>query len=514
VNSLRSAIPVIRRSLGAGGMIVVLSMWSNAVAAAPNDWAEGTEERSDGATRDFYNRAGLFRWDNFLGDWRDADDRSQGDRPYATAVIEVDRRPKTIEWDVTMLVREWLDGTHPNQGFFLRNVSGEGSFHFRSREFGEADKRPVLVISRNADSRTLSPVADTYLEPSTYRSMGHAETLRVSGRKNNKNHALLRFDLDELPRNSPVVKAVLRLHCFAQFGNRSTIGIYRCSQGHDEPPSEPVLGLAARYPDDRGIAGDPDVLFFADFESDDWQRAWTQAAGQVDVVAADPRRRFEPLRGQGLRVRIGEGTHTALNFTWKFQRETGAEPEEVYFRYYLRLGDDWNQTIQGGKMPGLSGTYGTAGWGGRKSDGTNGWSARGAFHPSIPVGNPLAGTHPIGTYCYHADMPGTYGETWLWQRDYRGFLATNRWYSVEQYVKLNTPGEKDGVLRAWIDGRPAFEKNDLQFRHTPRLRIEQVWMNVYHGGREPSPHDQHLYIDNVVIARKYVGPLQPAADGE
>jgi hypothetical protein len=81
-------------------------------------------------------------------------------------------------------------------------------------------------------------------------------------------------------------------------------------------------------------------------------------------------------------------------------------------------------------------------------------------------------------------------------------------------VKLNTPGEKDGVLRVWIDGRPAFEKTDLRFRHTPELRIEQVWMNVYHGGREPSPHDQHLYIDNVVIARKYVGPLQPAAGEE
>lgn len=35
----------------------------------------------------------------------------------------------------------------------------------------------------------------------------------------------------------------------------------------------------------------------------------------------------------------------------------------------------------------------------------------------------------------------------------------------------------------------------------------QGWMNVYHGGTTPSPSDQHLFIDNVVVARKYIGPM-------
>ena len=33
-------------------------------------------------------------------------------------------------------------------------------------------------------------------------------------------------------------------------------------------------------------------------------------------------------------------------------------------------------------------------------------------------------------------------------------------------------------------------------------------MNVYHGGTRPSPCDRHLYIDNVVIAEKYIGPMR------
>ena len=49
-----------------------------------------------------------------------------------------------------------------------------------------------------------------------------------------------------------------------------------------------------------------------------------------------------------------------------------------------------NMDVATPDLPGISGTYGIAGWGGRKSDGTDGWSARGAFSQTIPAGNPLA----------------------------------------------------------------------------------------------------------------------------
>jgi hypothetical protein len=474
------------------------------LGAAPSDWAEGTASGADGATRDYYNRAGLLPWDNLLGDWRDADGKPQGEKPYASADVNDDDTGKTVEWDVTALVREWLDAKHPNQGFFLR--ARGGTIVFSSREHPAAPQRPRLLLSGEKGSLTLVAEADTFLDASTYRSQGTAEQLRVSGRPN---HALLRFDLDEARKLGPLQKATLALFTTQQYGD-ATIGVFRCHQGEHDPPGPPRLGLAAKYPDDRGLAADPRVVFFADFEADDWAAGWTQAAprGAIDTVAADAARNFEPLDGKALRARLAEGTNTALNTLYKFQRQIGREPEEIFFRYYLRLADDWNQTVEGGKMPGLSGTYGVAGWGGRKSDGTNGWSARGAFHRVIPEGNPLAGLHALGTYCYHADMPGTFGNIWLWNRGYHGFLEKNRWYCVEQYLKLNTPGEKDGILRAWIDGRPAFEKTDIRFRLTDKLKIEQVWMNVYHGGTKPSPYDQHLYIDNVVVATDYIGPMR------
>jgi hypothetical protein len=486
--------------------ICLLSSGISPAFAEKNDWAEGTPGKDNGASRDYYNRAASLTWTNYLGDWRDAKNEAQGKVPYASAEIADDNKKRFIEWDVTGLVGDWRGGKYQNQGFFLRTVGGGGSIRFCSRENPQADQRPQLVVVGAEGTANLAPQADTTLIASTFRSQGDGENLNVS---NSPTHALLRFDLAPAEKLGKFSKATLRLYANQQNGT-ATVGVFRCAQGHSEPPAEPVLGLAVKYPGDKGIGKDADVIFATGFESPKWSDEWTQAAPlkALDITANDSQHKFQPLTGNALRVIIAEGAKTGMNTLYKFKKEIGREPEEVYFRYYLRLGDDWNQTVQGGKLPGIAGTYGIAGWGGRKSNGNNGWSARGKFNLTIPADNPLAGTTPIGTYCYHADMEGFYGTNWIWHKNYLGFLEKNRWYCIEQHVKLNTPGEKDGVLRAWIDGQFAFEKTDIRFRHVDKLKIEEVWMNVYHGGTKSSPYDQHLFIDNVVIARQYIGPMK------
>jgi hypothetical protein len=61
-------------------------------------------------------------------------------------------------------------------------------------------------------------------------------------------------------------------------------------------------------------------------------------------------------------------------------------------------------------------------------------------------------------------------------------------------------------LRVWIDGALAFSKKDIRFRDSAALKVESVWLNVYHGGVEKADRDLTLYIDNLVIARRYIGP--------
>ena len=251
------------------------------------------------------------------------------------------------------------------------------------------------------------------------------------------------------------------------------------------------------------------MIQFIDFDQTDWPSIWTALHGQLDAVDRDPARQFEPLQNHALRVKIVKGKNFGLNTEYKFIERIGEEPEEIYLRYYLRLGDDWNQTVDGGKLPGIAGTYNKAGWGSRRSDGTDGWSARGLFGKTLPAGNPLAGRTPIGSYVYHTDQADFTGDSWIWTHDRRGLLEKNRWYSIEQHVKLNTPGQADGIIRGWVDGQLAFERTNIRFRLVDSLKIEKIWMNVWHGGLSPSPYDQHLYIDNVVIARRYIGPMSP-----
>ncbi len=123
-----------------------------------------------------------------------------------------------------------------------------------------------------------------------------------------------------------------------------------------------------------------DLYFTCDFESDTWWQEWglRSQPQRVDTVAADPARKLEPLRGKALRIRVDKGGHYGASLQFQFKKRTGREPEEVYFRYYLRFADDWTPA-RGGKLPGIAGTYGRAGWGGRRVNGRDGWSARGLF---------------------------------------------------------------------------------------------------------------------------------------
>lgn len=251
--------------------------------------------------------------------------------------------------------------------------------------------------------------------------------------------------------------------------------------------------------------GASQVVFHCDFDTEDWPTQWGLAKPpeRAELVQADPERKFQPLRGRALRVHVEQGGHYGISLTFPFKKRLGYEPEQVYFRYYLRFADDWNPR-RGGKLPGFGGTYGRAGWGGRPVDGTDGWSARGLFDGQRD------GRTPIGFYCYHMDMKGRYGSNWVWDRDQRGFLENNRWYCIEQHVQLNTLGQSDGVLRGWVDGQLAFEKTDLRFRTVDSLKIEAVWINVYLGGTWTAEQDHHLYLDEIVISKQPIGPLASA----
>lgn len=487
-----------REVLGAVACALLVStQYAGAAAIALDDGRKGM-------TCQFYMASARLEWRESGGDWVDVSGADHGDQAYASAAVRRIPGEQGVTWDVTRLASEWIGGRVPMGAVYLRARSGGlgGIVNFRSREHSEADQ-PLLLLEWSDGTRSrLAARADTYFACPTRRSLGAEKTIKVGG----GHSAVVVF---EVPTHTvrQLRSATLTLVSDKQYGGGADIDVFQVVL----PQSRPAVvtaGLAAQFTNDIGIDKHADVLFAERFETSDWERRWPDLISRsAQAVAKDPERKFEPLDGQALRVTIEAGKRQALNTHLRLARPGIGEPDEAYFRYYLRLADNWDPVADGGKLPGFAGTYGEAGWGLRKSDGQNGWSTRGAFlrqtADDVAAASPLRG---IGSYVYHPDLRGQASVFWGWNLGPTGLLRKNRWYSIEQHVRLNTPGKSDGVLRAWIDGQLAFAREGIRFRDVDRLKIESVWMNVYHGGTKDAVSDLSLYIDHLVIARRYIGP--------
>lgn len=272
-------------------------------------------------------------------------------------------------------------------------------------------------------------------------------------------------------------------------------------------------GCASAGPRTPRIIGSATLEPFVriDFESDRWPAAISEPRrNERAVIVGDP----DDPRNRVLRVTFAQGSHLAATLYIPLADRLGREPHEAMVRYRLRFDPAW-RTPSGGKLPGFGGTYNRAGWGGRPSDGYNGWSARGMFFPTTEDGR-----IPIGSYLYHPGLRetqpnSTSGEGINYHRLARlPGLERGRWYTVEQHLRLNTldpepskgnggPGRADGVLRAWIDGRLVFERENIVFRHTDGLQIERIWLDFYHGGALTAPMDLILWIDDIEVQTAY-----------
>jgi hypothetical protein len=91
----------------------------------------------------------------------------------------------------------------------------------------------------------------------------------------------------------------------------------------------------------------------------------------------------------------------------------------------------------------------------------------------------------------------------------------DKWHCVEAYFKLNTLDlendrpNRDGIVRGWFDGKLVVEHTDVVLRSTdfPKMKFNQFLMAPYFG---PGllPHAQKLWIDELTVGTKRIGPLE------
>ena len=73
------------------------------------------------------------------------------------------------------------------------------------------------------------------------------------------------------------------------------------------------------------------------------------------------------------------------------------------------------------------------------------------------------------------------------------------WHRVEVFVKLNTPGQGNGVQRVWVNGELRGEWSGLALRNTNMLKLNSLTLEGSPMGNT-QPTVRRLVVDNVVVA--------------
>ncbi|HUL29816.1 MAG TPA: hypothetical protein VLZ03_05115 [Thermodesulfobacteriota bacterium] len=251
-----------------------------------------------------------------------------------------------------------------------------------------------------------------------------------------------------------------------------------------------------------GLNGD-DILLFEDFEADDYQAQWpvfwgtAVGAGTVDA----PSKYIFAGKRSGF-LEVPKGSHGSYGYGEYVPRIP--INDVVYVRMYLRLEDDFSMgtanqlklfSIKGGSKP--ENAYGGAG---------TAPTGRDKFSVTLS----LDGGRSLHFYLYSPDQWGGYGD-WVYCQSsffHKVGLSRGRWYCIELMLKNNTPGKKDGQIKAWLDGKRIGKVEKLRFRDVSDVKIRRLTVENYFGGdnySDTSPKTQRLYIDNYVVSTKPIG---------
>jgi hypothetical protein len=275
--------------------------------------------------------------------------------------------------------------------------------------------------------------------------------------------------------------------------------------GQGKLPSGP--GLAAGFVRDAGIGKQAAVIFADDFESGVIGSGWDETGNKDGRVLSlhDPGA-ASGLGRHCLRVEARLGSNTGGGLTKWFEP---ADP--VFIRFYTRFDEGCDYvhhfvTLRANR--GLRGADRWSGFGGAglKPEGSD------RFSTAIePWGNHAAWAPPgrWNFYSYWHEMTPS-GDGKFWGNSFgvpsAPLIPRGRWICVEFMLKHNTPGLPDGEQAFWINGGLQGHWQGINWRKTTGLKANALTLESYVTDRWTKQTVNVVSFDNVVIARRYIGP--------
>jgi len=176
---------------------------------------------------------------------------------------------------------------------------------------------------------------------------------------------------------------------------------------------------------------------------------------------------------------------SGIHWEMKLPREKSTD---IFFSYWIKLDKDFDFAA-GGKLPGLSGKDGnqTDDWKGRLK-----WNQFGFLKFSLET---KSGFKEIDWDLYRQEAR----------------LKKGQWQHIEIRYSLNTPGEKDGIVEAWLDETKIARETNIEFgrgsnQATPiNTLIMSAYFDESRTERWTSEKMEYLWIDDIKVANSRIG---------
>ncbi|HEY1764642.1 MAG TPA: hypothetical protein VGF85_06940 [Opitutaceae bacterium] len=283
-------------------------------------------------------------------------------------------------------------------------------------------------------------------------------------------------------------------------------------------------GIASRYPKDTDIEKAPEVIFADNFEGyasvPDLRKKWDVLINDSNLAIADSPETTHG-RGKSLQLSIPKRDTPLATGVAKLLTHT---QNVLFLRWYVKFDRGWfiptASVHNGGTMSSRYFDNGRA-TPGVRADGRNKFLVsfenensvgEAPGHMNVYIYWPEQGSQwgdhffPSGYVLPHSDSrsgQATFGSHFQSRKDFSPQL--DRWYCYEYMVEANTPGQRDGRVALWVDGKLIADFPNLRLRDVSSLEIDRFGLDLYVA--KNTARQNRKWIDDVVAATSYIGPM-------
>jgi len=254
-----------------------------------------------------------------------------------------------------------------------------------------------------------------------------------------------------------------------------------------------------------------EVFFSSGFEEEDALDGWYNRIGEEEGrtrVARDPAKARAGNAALELSTSDAEGRSQGAGVTRWFHPGHA----RVHFRRYIRFASDYDQGNlhhTGGSLYAVAGAnrWAEMGKAGLRPVGDDRYGI--GMEPWRDYGrNPSPGAWMLYTYWMdmEIDRDGHYWGNMLRPPPERASIPERgKWVCLETMLRANTPGEPDGELAAWIDGKLYLHLTGIRWRAAGAEDVLPKRASLDHYVHE-SRRENRVWYDDVALSTGYIGP--------